>query len=82
MTIQVTPREEIVERPEREGDEYRFKVEVNTYGDPEDSWATNAMVYSSQSEAIDAAKDLFMRWTAVRKWRVVDLLGNVIEGSD
>jgi len=79
MTTRFTPRQEIIEHPEREGDEYRFKVEVNTYGDPEGSWAGNAVVHNTQQAAVDAAQDLFGRWTAVKKWRVVDLLGNVVE---
>lgn len=49
-----------------------FKVFVNTAGDPPDSWATNAMEYGSVEEAEEAAKDLFMRWTAVNQWRVMD----------
>jgi len=49
-----------------------YKVYVNTAGDPEDSWATNAMKYDTVEEAEEAAKDLFMRWTAVRFWRVMD----------
>jgi len=49
-----------------------FKVFVNTAGDPPDSWNTNAMKYGSVEEAEAAAKDLFMRWTAVNQWRVMD----------
>lgn len=52
-----------------------YKVFVNTAGDPPDSWATNAMEYGSVVEAEEAAKDLFMRWTAVNKWRVMDAEG-------
>lgn len=49
-----------------------YKVFVNTAGDPADSWATNAMKYDTVEAAEEAAKDLFMRWTAVRFWRVMD----------
>ena len=49
-----------------------FKVFVNTAGDPADSWATNAKEYGTVEEAEAAAKDLFMRWTAVKYWRVMD----------
>ena len=49
-----------------------YKVFVNTTGDPPDSWATNAMEYHSVEEAEEAARDLFMRWTAVKSWRVMD----------
>jgi hypothetical protein len=49
-----------------------YKVFVNTAGDPEDSWATNAIKYDTVEEAEAAAQDLFGRWTAVRYWRVMD----------
>lgn len=49
-----------------------YKVFVNTAGDPPDSWATNAMEYDTLEAAEEAADDLFMRWTAVNKWRVMD----------
>jgi len=49
-----------------------YKVFVNTHGDPEDSWATNGIKYNTAEEAAEAAKDLFMRWTAVKYWRVMD----------
>ena len=49
-----------------------YKVFVNTHGDPEDSWATNGKKYETAEEAEAAAKDLFMRWTAVKFWRVMD----------
>jgi len=50
-----------------------YKVYVNTHGDPEDSWATNAMKYDTVEIAVEAAKDLFSRWTAVKYWRVMDV---------
>jgi hypothetical protein len=60
-----------------------FKVQVNTYGDTsEDTWAGNAMTYNSESDAINAAKDLFMRWTAVRHYRVLDVNDTVVFRSD
>ena len=49
-----------------------YKVFVNTHGDPEDSWATNAIKYDTVEEAEAAAQDLFGRWTAVKYWRVMD----------
>lgn len=49
---------------------YRFQV--NTFGDPADSWAGNAIVYDTAEKAIAAAKDLFSRWYSVKFWRVVD----------
>ncbi len=50
--------------------EYRY--EVNTAGDPADRWNGNAVRYATADEAEAGARDLFMRWTAVRFWRVVD----------
>lgn len=49
-----------------------FRYEVNTAGDPEDSWAGNAIRYKTADTAEASARDLFSRWTAVRRWRVVD----------
>jgi len=49
-----------------------YKVFVNTAGDPEDSWATNGIDHPTVEAAEEAAKDLFMRWTAVKFWRVMD----------
>jgi len=50
----------------------KFRVQVNTYGDPEDSWTGNKITHASRAQAKIAAKNLFQRWTAVRFWRVVD----------
>lgn len=54
-----------------------YRVEVNTAGDPPDSWAGNAILHDTDEEALAAARDLFMRWTAVKWWRVVDEDGKV-----
>lgn len=51
--------------------EYRVQVNVTTDKD-EDTWTGNAVVYPTPEEAMEAARDLFMRWTLVRWWRVVD----------
>lgn len=50
-----------------------YKVYVNTHGDPEDSWATNAMTYDTVEIAVEAAEDLFSRWTGVKFWRIMDV---------
>ena len=55
--------------------EYRY--EVNTYGDPDGVYTGNAVRYDDKDEAIEAAKDLFFRWTAVESWRVVDDLNAI-----
>ena len=49
-----------------------YAVEVNTAGDKPDSWAGNTLEFDTVKIATDYAKDLFMRWTAVRYWRVID----------
>lgn len=53
------------------------RIEVNTAGDPPDSWASSAIRFTDPDEAHDYAKDLFMRWTAVKYWRVIDDDDNV-----
>ena len=49
----------------------KYKVEVNTAGDPEDAWNNNALRFDTEEEAKVYGKDLFMHWTAVKHWRVV-----------
>ena len=48
-----------------------WRVDVNTAGDPPDSWACNALRFADRGEAERYALDLAIRWTAVRDWRVV-----------
>ena len=55
-----------------------FRIQVNTYGDPEGSWNGNAKIFDTAEEAETFVKDLFQRWTAVRLWRVIDQDDNVI----
>lgn len=47
-----------------------YKVEV--IADNSGKWCGNALKFLSVPEAVDYAENLFMRWTAVREWRVVD----------
>lgn len=35
------------------------------------TWASNALTFETVDEAIDYARDLFMRWLGARAWRVV-----------
>jgi len=61
----------------------KFRVEVNTFGDPDDSWSGNAITHASRAQAKWAAENLFDRWTAVQKWRVLDQNDKVVlEGPD
>ena len=48
-----------------------FRVEV--IADNSGTWAGNMLTFETADKAKDYARDLFFRWTAVRKWRVVDL---------
>ena len=50
-----------------------YKVEVNTYGDAPGVFTGNAVTHDNLGDAIDAAKDLFGRWTAVKVWQVVNV---------
>lgn len=61
----------------------KYRIQVNTFGDPDGVYAGNAVVYESVDSAIDAAKDLFQRWTAVESWRVVhnEAGGEVIDAT-
>ena len=54
-----------------------YRIEVNTAGDPPESWAHSAIRFDDADEAHGYAKDLFMRWTAVKYWRVIDDDDNV-----
>ncbi len=51
-----------------------FKVEVQVGKDPfgrDAEWSSNALVLATEEEATGYGEDLFCRWTAVNKWRVV-----------
>ena len=56
----------------------KFRIQVNTHGDPEDLWAGNAITYASAAQAKIAAENLFQRWTAVKFWRVIDQNDKVV----
>ena len=47
-----------------------WKYEV--IADDSGQWYGNAVVYKTRAEAEAGAEDLFQRWTAVRKTRVVE----------
>ena len=47
-----------------------FKVEVNAYGDPPDSWTSNALRFETETEAERYGADLAFRWLGVKDWRV------------
>lgn len=55
-----------------------FHVEVNTAGDPAGVFTGNAVIHETKDAAVEAAKDLFMRWFAVREWRVITDEGEVV----
>lgn len=47
-----------------------FKAEV--IADNSGTWAGNALRFATRDEAERYARDLEMRWMAVRQWRVVE----------
>ncbi len=50
-----------------------YRVQVNVHSDKDDdTWSGNAITWTDPEEAEAAAKDLYMRWTQVNYWRVVD----------
>lgn len=60
--------------------EYRIEVNVSSDKDT-DTWSGNAIRFSDPGDAKDNAKDLFMRWTSVRFWRVIDESDKVIHSN-
>ena len=61
----------------------KYRIQVNTYGDRnENTWTGNAVTYASQAQAEYAAENLFMRWTGVKHYRVVDQNDTVVFRSD
>lgn len=48
----------------------RYKVEV--IADNSGKWVGNGLTFATPDEGETYARDLFSRWTQVRKWRVVD----------
>lgn len=48
-----------------------FKVEV--IADNSGQWAGNALEFATREEAENYASDLYARWTAVQKTRVVEV---------
>ena len=47
-----------------------YKVEV--IADSSGKWATNAVRLATEAEAEAYGRDLYMRWTLVREWRVAE----------
>jgi hypothetical protein len=46
-----------------------YRVDVLVYG--ESTWATNALRFDTEAEALDYAMDLYSRWTMSDKMRIV-----------
>ena len=53
----------------------KYKVEVQA--DNTGTWASNSLTFDTEEQAKDYGRDLFMRWTAVREWRVVPVESEV-----
>lgn len=41
------------------------------FTDDDRTWASNALRFNTQDEAVEYARDLFGRWFGARAWRVV-----------
>ena len=54
---------------------FPFKAEVQA--DSTGTWAGNGLRFATVEEAWHYVNDLFIRWTAVREYRVVDDSGKV-----
>ena len=55
--------------------EYRVEVVADASGE----WCGNGITFETPEKAAEYARDLFGRWTAVRRWRVLDAAGIAIE---
>ena len=53
-----------------------FKVEV--IADSSGKWCGNGLTFETEAEATTYGSDLCWRWTAVRKWRVIDSAGRTV----
>lgn len=53
----------------------KYKVEV--IADSTGTWCGNGLVFDTPEKAKAYGDNLFMRWTAVREWRVVAILQRV-----
>lgn len=51
----------------------KFKVEV--IADSSGAWVGNQVKFDTRREAETYAVDLAGRWTSVREWRVVEIVG-------
>lgn len=72
-TLDVCPVSNIIQVQE----EHMFKVEV--IADGSGKWVGNAVTFGTVDLARAYGADLFSRWTAVREWRVVNIVtGDVI----
>jgi hypothetical protein len=47
----------------------KFRVDVKVVG--ENSWATNALRFDTEPEALAYAHDLYSRWSSAERMRVV-----------
>jgi hypothetical protein len=66
--------------PDEEEKVYRIQVNVASDKD-DDTWSGNAITWTDPGEAETAAKDLYMRWTQVNYWRVIDEDDKVINSN-
>lgn len=58
------------EHEAKPGHSRSFRASVNTAGDPEGVYTSNALRFATPEEADQYAFDLACRWTAVRDFRI------------
>jgi hypothetical protein len=58
-----------------------YRVEIGTASCAPDAWSGNSLRFDSVDKAIDYAVDLYSRWTATTRWRVVAADGGIIQAQ-
>ena len=56
---------------------YRVEVIADNSGE----WCSNGLAFDTYAQAYAYGDNLFMRWTAVREWHVIDATGAVVTGE-
>ncbi len=54
---------------------------VQVKADQSNTWSSNGRIFETVEEARVHAVDLFMRWTAVRTWRVVEVVSGDVKAT-
>ncbi len=57
--------------PAPDGGAHPLAYKVEVIADSSGKWCGNALRFETEEQARQYGENLFMRWTAVREWRVV-----------